>query len=517
MDDNAERPIWPDLATPWEQLLTPNVQKQMNRAQVALVKQKLWEKYLSCFKPIADKELKGESQCVGGVMKIKYFVIGEKPTDGYPLYICLHGGGGTLTEVNDTQWKQMQGYYRDSVSVGVYVAPRGITDTWNLHFVEKSYELYDKLIAYMILCHSVDPNRVYLLGYSAGGDGVYQITPRMADRWAGANMSAGHPNGVGLVNLYHVPFVIQVGECDSAYNRNKVGAQYGIKLKELMQLHPNGYVSECWIHKGKPHNISDNDKHQNDYLIISNLNAWLKGSPNPSSVKRNTNAIAWLNQHQRNPVPSHLIWDTSTRAQRKPLYSFNGVTAPSDLFYWIDISGGGCNAKCIEATVSNESNKIYVKKESECGSWIRLLLRDPMVDMKHEVVIEIGGETFTVKLKPSLATMTRTLLERGDPNFVFESEVILSKTDSGTVHHERRPCVEQTHVLQSGEWKAKLKHLSRMTLPLPFVSWAAGTCLTEDHLHIPNDHWHKIARVVNCMAEPILNFKAIINIRPHIL
>ena len=75
----------------------------------------------------------------------------------------------------------------------------------------------------MILCHSVDPNRVYLLGYSAGGDGVYQITPRMADRWAGANMSAGHPNGVGLVNLYHVPFVIQVGECDSAYNRNKVG------------------------------------------------------------------------------------------------------------------------------------------------------------------------------------------------------------------------------------------------------------------------------------------------------
>ena len=110
------------------------------------------------------------------------------------------------------------------------------------------------------------------------------------------------------------------------------------------------------------------------------------------------------------------------------------VTAPSNLFYWIDLSGGGGNTKSIEATVSNESNKIYIKKESECGSWIRILLCDLMVAMKHEVVIEIGGETFTVKLKPSLATMTRTLLERGDPNFMFESEVILSKTDSGRWH-----------------------------------------------------------------------------------
>ena len=43
---------------------------------------------------------------------------------------------------------------------------------------------------------------------------------KLADRLAGANMSAGHPNGVSPVNLYHVPFAIQMGENDSAYNRN---------------------------------------------------------------------------------------------------------------------------------------------------------------------------------------------------------------------------------------------------------------------------------------------------------
>lgn len=52
------------------------------------------------------------------------------------------------------------------------------------------------------------------------------------------------------------------------------------------------------------------------------------------------------------------------------------------------------------------------------------------MDIKRAVVIEIGGSRFTVKLKPSLATLTRTLLERGDLNFMFESEVVLCKVNS---------------------------------------------------------------------------------------
>ena len=29
---------------------------------------------------------------------------GERPLDGYPLYIALHGGGGAPASVNDQQW-----------------------------------------------------------------------------------------------------------------------------------------------------------------------------------------------------------------------------------------------------------------------------------------------------------------------------------------------------------------------------------------------------------------------------
>ena len=50
----------------------------------------------------------------------------------------------------------------------------------------------------------VDPNRVYIMGYSAGGDGVYQLAPRMADRWAAAAMMAGHPNDASPLGLRNI-------------------------------------------------------------------------------------------------------------------------------------------------------------------------------------------------------------------------------------------------------------------------------------------------------------------------
>ena len=76
-----------------------------------------------------------------------------------------------------------------------------VRDTWDCHFNPESYPLYDRLIENLIAFYDVDPNRVYLMGFSAGGDGVYGVTSKMADRFAAANMSAGHPNGLPLWNL----------------------------------------------------------------------------------------------------------------------------------------------------------------------------------------------------------------------------------------------------------------------------------------------------------------------------
>ena len=76
----------------------------------------------------------------------------------------------------------------------------------------------------------MDPNKVYYTGYSAGGDGVYKLAPRNADKLAGAAMCAGFPNGASVLSLRNIFFSIQVGADDTPYNRNKVAEEYGQKL-----------------------------------------------------------------------------------------------------------------------------------------------------------------------------------------------------------------------------------------------------------------------------------------------
>jgi poly(3-hydroxybutyrate) depolymerase len=109
------------------------------------------------------------------------------------LYIAMHGGGGCPKQVNDSQYRQMQSYWFNSTveDGGIYVAVRGITNSWKLHWENNSFPCYDRIIENCILLNNVDPDRVYLMGYSAGGDGVYRVTPVMPDRFAAVNMCAG--------------------------------------------------------------------------------------------------------------------------------------------------------------------------------------------------------------------------------------------------------------------------------------------------------------------------------------
>ena len=164
-------------------------------------------------------------------MPIFLTTFGKEPKDGWSLWISMHGGGNAPSRVNDQQWENQKHLYK--LDEGIYVAPRGATDTWNLWHEPHINALFHRLIEDLIVLKHVDPNRVYLMGYSAGGDGVYQLAPRMADAFAAAAMMAGHPNDASWLGLRNIGFAIQVGELDSAYNRNKVAKQWIDKLDEL--------------------------------------------------------------------------------------------------------------------------------------------------------------------------------------------------------------------------------------------------------------------------------------------
>ena len=218
---------------------------------------------------------------------------GKQPKEGWSLWISMHGGGGAPKAVNDQQWENQKRLYR--LEEGIYVAPRAPTDNWNLWHEAHIDVLFDRLLEDLIVLKQVDPNRVYILGYSAGGDGVYQLAPRMADRWAAAAMMAGHPNDASWLGLRNIGFAIQVGELDGAYNRNKVAQQWIKKLDELQRDDPKGYVHFAKVHKNKSH--------------------WMD--------REDAKVLPWMAAIKRNPLPDRVVWKQS------------GVT--HDRLYWLAV------------------------------------------------------------------------------------------------------------------------------------------------------------------------------------
>ena len=184
-------------------------------------------------------------QAAGQKMKLYERTFGKAPDAGHSLWISMHGGGGAPARVNDGQWNNQIELYQPEE--GIYVAPRAPTNTWNLWHQGHIDDLFDRLIENYVVDRGVDPNRVYLLGYSAGGDGVYQLAPRMADRFAAVSMMAGHPNGVPMDGVRNLPFMIWMGANDGAYKRNEQAAAYGAKLDALAKEDPGGYVHETHI------------------------------------------------------------------------------------------------------------------------------------------------------------------------------------------------------------------------------------------------------------------------------
>ena len=142
----------------------------------------------------------------GKTMPFWHTTFGEKPADGYSLFISLHGGGNAPSQLNDSQWENQKVLYQPQNSV--YLVPRAPYDDWDMWFKPDLDSFYTTLIQMCVAYLDVNPDKVYLIGYSAGGDGVWRMAPRMADTWAGASMMAGHPGDVSLLNLRNTPFMV---------------------------------------------------------------------------------------------------------------------------------------------------------------------------------------------------------------------------------------------------------------------------------------------------------------------
>ncbi|MFT4623188.1 MAG: hypothetical protein ACI8PZ_001844 [Myxococcota bacterium] len=385
----------------------------------------LWAAYLAAAPPDwvpTPTDTRVEQSLTFGSSTMRYTVERRgASSDPVPLYIALHGGGGAEAWVNDSQWEGMQTYYRDSVSDGIYVAPRGISNNWNLHFESDSYPLYDMLVERMIVQENVDPDRVYLLGFSAGGDGVYQVAPRLADRWAGANMSAGHPNGTPSDNLANVPFLIQMGELDTAYDRHTEAARYSQQLDGLETAHPGLYTHALFLHKDGTHNSpwSDRDPSGADYPVIRDPDAWLSVGDR-SSIDVDSNAVHWLDDHARAPHPRQLVWALGTWAERE---------GRELAHYWLAVDSEHRDVGRVEAGYDPADNSVRLAATDVLA--VRVRLNHRMLDLAAPIVFRVDDLEVPVELAPSEDLMAATLALRGDPRQIYSVEVLVEWTADG--------------------------------------------------------------------------------------
>lgn len=291
------------------------------------------------------------------------------------LYISMHGGGGAPAKVNDQQWNnQIQLYVPKE---GWYVAPRAPTNTWNLWHEGHIDGLFSKLIEDMVAKHGVDPNKVYLMGYSAGGDGVYQLAPRLADRLGAATMMAGHPNDATADGLFNLPFRIYMGGKDAAYKRNEIAAQWKTKLEKL-QKEKGGFEHKVTIYPEDGH--------------------WMK--------KKDAEAVPWMATKTRNPWPKKVIWGKSGKR--------------SERFYWL----GGKPKGVIEAEVKGQEIIITGAEKDE----LTLYLSDALLDLDQAVKVMIDGkEVHNAKVSRKAAAIKKSLGERLDPTMAVS--VILKVTN----------------------------------------------------------------------------------------
>ena len=262
---------------------------------------------------------------------------------------------------------------------GILFTPRSPSNTWNMWHQSHIDTFFNRIIQNMIAFHDVDPNKIYLMGRSAGGDGVYQLAPRMADRFAAAAMSAGHPNEASPLGLRNIPFTIHMGELDHLYNRNKVAIDWGDQLKVLQKNDPGGYEHFVKIYKGKPH-------------WMDNLEA---------------SALIWMSDFIRNPYPGKIIWRQDDVLHRR--------------FYWLKNINPSVG-DLIEAEISGQ----VININSSTVSSIIIQLNDNLIDMDKKVVVNYRGKNLYNGYVLRNENIIRTsIMEYGDPQSVYYGQISL--------------------------------------------------------------------------------------------
>lgn len=361
----------------------PFSQISLTQDDADMAQQLIWQDRMSSLLEERQKEVANKQITLAGyTLKYETRSLGDANSNKRSLFISMHGGGATTKQANDQQWQNQinlsQSY---APKDALWVAPRAPTDTWNMWFQGHITPLFDRLITNMIVFENIDPNRIYLTGYSAGGDGAYQLAPRIADRWAGVQMSAGHPNGVFMDNVRNLAFALHVGGNDTAFNRHLEAQKYGDILANLQSQDAQGYRYQATVHVGLGH--------------------WMN--------LKDTVAIPFLQSYTRNPEAKKVVWTRFDTEPKRSYWLANKTNTDSNAKLLAEIHGN--TIELIERTGFNDLT-IYLRKD--------------MIDFSMPIkVVSAGQVLYEGSVEHTIQALYETLEDRDDPALLFTAKVSL--------------------------------------------------------------------------------------------
>ncbi|MEM7785004.1 MAG: transglutaminase domain-containing protein [Planctomycetota bacterium] len=354
------------------------------------VRQIAWERYLNSEMAQKQKSDFEQNQVSTQTHRSPYTIkeVGVRPEGGWPLFIAMHGGGGVAKKFNDSQWRHMQIYYKDQKDLTgyKYLALRAPTDEWNGFYTDYVYPLIENLVRQFIVFGDINPDKVFIMGYSHGGYGAFAIGPKIPYRFAAVHASAAAPTGgeTTAKTLRNTRFTFMVGEKDTAYGRAERCQKFAAEIEQLQKDHPGDYPVEFMFKRGFGHGgLPDRDM------------------------------ISLMYDHTRVACPRHLTWEMTDPVVRQ--------------FYWLKCDQPN-KGQMIDAAI--EDNVVEVTTQG-CNSF-SILLDKRLIDPDKPLVLKVDGSESQVKYQPSFDTLCQSIAATGDPSLAydFEIKVVVNQSES---------------------------------------------------------------------------------------
>jgi poly(3-hydroxybutyrate) depolymerase len=117
------------------------------------------------------------------------------PARGYPLYVWLHGRGGTATDLHFID-ERMSATANDASGGRARPTPAGalVVHPFGRHCIGWKWagelDVLD-VVAHVQARYQVDPDRIVLAGFSMGGAGAWHMGAHYPEPWCGVHTGAG--------------------------------------------------------------------------------------------------------------------------------------------------------------------------------------------------------------------------------------------------------------------------------------------------------------------------------------